>query len=48
MEYRVMYMTKSGYEKISASMYYQEAIEFANKKKTYCELLKIQDLGYNF
>ena len=48
MEYRVMYMTRSGYEKISASMDYHKAIEFANKKNTYCELLKIEDLGYNF
>ena len=46
--YRVMYMTKSGYEKISKSMEHHEAVEFANKKNEYCEILKVEDLGYNF
>ena len=41
-------MTKSGYEKISKSMEYHEAVKFANKKNEYCEILKIEDLGYNF
>jgi hypothetical protein len=43
--YRVMYLTPKGVEKISKSMSYHEARKFANKKKHYCEILEINDMG---
>jgi len=48
MNYRVMYMTSKGYEKLSKRMDLHDAREFANKKKEYCEILKIEDFGYDF
>jgi hypothetical protein len=48
MDYRVMYMTSKGYEKLSKRMDLHEAREFANKKNEYCEILHIEDFGNNF
>ena len=48
MNYRVMYMTSKGYEKLSKRMDLHEAKEFANKKNEYCEILHIEDFGINF
>lgn len=48
MDYRVMYMTSRGYEKLSKRMDLHEAKEFANKKNEYCEILEIKDSGFDF
>jgi len=48
MNYRVMYMTSKGYEKLSKRMDLHKAKEFANKKNEYCEILHIEDFGMNF
>tara|TARA_B100001939_G_scaffold280788_1_gene249535 strand:- start:536 stop:739 length:204 start_codon:yes stop_codon:yes gene_type:complete len=48
MDYRVMYMTSKGYEKLSKRMDLHEAKKFANKKNEYCEILHIEDFGTNF